>query len=122
MDIETKLEKMLNILDSNDLTKQKIHDCIAALEAYHDIKEKDRDVAFYPLEENLQLPNVFLRTKKNPEVEKFIRENQKPIGNFIKWNKNLDALLNKIETSEIVDEVEEDEVEDVKCNIENLQM
>lgn len=70
MNIETKLEKIINIMQTEDMDH--IPEILNTLSTYFDTQPTDIAYSIIPMEANFQLSNTFLRTKKLPEVEKFL--------------------------------------------------
>ncbi|KAM0677070.1 hypothetical protein BDAP_002024 [Binucleata daphniae] len=120
MNLQSNLEKMLAIMKTNPQTKKKVNDCFDALEKYQNIKETEFDMSLVPQEDNLQLPNVFLRTKKIQECEKFILENRKSKDKYTIWNKSLEIVLKNIEKAEVSERSETMDEDTAKSDIEYI--
>lgn len=115
MNFDSNLEKMVNIMKINVKNVNDIPDCLSSLEIYQKMPHTEPVASVVPCEANSQLPNIFLRTKRMPEVSKFIKDNSKPTNTFLNWNKNIDEILEIIQNHEVFSEEEfvEEEAEEI---------
>ncbi|KAM0676368.1 hypothetical protein GVAV_000333 [Gurleya vavrai] len=122
MNIEHKIDQMLTIINNTPNNNEKMLECFTAIEPYQDTIITDKECSLIPKEDNLQLPNIFLRTKMMPEAEKFINSNKVLKENCKIWNRNLQIILECLEGSEIVDEEEiEENSDEIKCDEEAIE-
>lgn len=110
MNIEDKLEKIINIMQIDDI--EQIPEVIKTLETYYNLPLSDSLSAFVPTEANFQLPNVFLRTKKLPECEKFILKNHSS-----KLSLKFEEIIKFLEGVEIESEYFSSKGESVECDM-----
>jgi hypothetical protein len=124
MDIESKYEKMENILNIKFHELFEFPEKVSALDLYTQMNEIDKIVAFVPAEANFQIPNVFLRTKKVPECEQFLKGNSTSLDDrdlLVSWNTKIDECLNILETFEISEWSAGPENEIVKFDEKNVE-
>lgn len=72
----------------------------------------DEEVCVVPAEPNFQLPNVFLRTKKNPACQKLVDSSRSDV----EWNQTLDATLEALEEIDI--SAGREEFKSTKCAVD----
>lgn len=94
MNIKAKYNKVIKVLAIRQSELWNITRLILPLENSFKTEELTEDeVCIVPTEPNFQLPNVFLRTKKNPSYQKFIDANR----SNVEWNQTVDEIVETLD-------------------------
>lgn len=101
MNIKNKYEKTIKALLISQKDMWNLQEHISPLEiSFQTEPITEQEVCIAPNEPNFQLPNVFLKSKKNPLCQKLIDTN----ASTTQWNKTLDEILALLDEIDFVNE------------------
>lgn len=105
MNYRAKHEKFAKTIST--LTKDTLIDNLSSLEYAMLLPAEEEPRFWVPREANFQLPNVFLRTKIDPQAEKLLTQP----GQNVDWKDNIDRLVGHLDDIQLEDEEGEESEE-----------